>query len=432
MARSMGLNPASMPFFPGALRTSPEDDGSSAFIQKAFHGQDYSSISSHSFSSSDYRSTRSSPSPPQKEAQNTKDVRQQPSPTPERDKQHQPLIIRQSDTLKPYPGIESRIIREGSMFGTLGTLPERDERPSADEEQAAGSGHRTPNTTTYAVHPQQVQQQQGFGEPAPTLLLPALSDVGRSISGTTYSSASQISSQESNNLATPVTESQSQSFEDQLRASPLFHDVLDRLVRCEYASREIQRELSDLNRKVNILVERTHATSTQPEFKDPFAPTSNSSSSLQSRPSIGNIAPNQAAANDDISSISQRLNTLTSSVGQLLALQTQQMQQNLMVHPESRNSVIALSTPQLEIAPNQILAPTGISNPAMLGHGLPNRPETRSARQQNPNLRTWSSGNIELPVRPVVQELVRQEGSLRDKRRSSGLVRRDSASVRAI
>lgn len=329
------------------------------------------------------------------------------------------------DSLKPYPAIESRIIREGSMFGTLGTLSEKDERASADEEQA---GHQTPNMAAYAVrpHPAQHQQASASGEQAPTLLSPPPTDPRRSISGMSYPSASPVSSQESNNLATPVTDPQSSSFEAQLKASPLFHDILDRLVRCEYASQEVQRELSDLSRKVNILIERTLVNSIKPEFKDPFAP----SGSVQPRPSIGNIAPNQAAANDDTSSISQRLNMLTTSVEQLLALQTQQIQQNLVVHPESRNSVNSLITPHIEIAPNQILAPIGIPNNAsILGHGLPNRPEIRStSRQQNPN-RNWSS---ELPVRPAVQELVRQEGSLRDKRRSSGLVRRDSASASSL
>jgi len=228
----------------------------------------------------------------------------------------------------------------------------------------------------------------------------------------------------------------SQNFEAQLRASPLFHDFLDRLVRCELVSREIQRDVSDLNRKVNILIERSVLSNTQPEFKDPFAPSP--VNSLQSRPSMGNIAPNQAASTDDISSISQRINTLTSSVGQLLALQTQQIQhqqhQQQKISPtEGRNSISGRgnTTSQLDISQNQILSPSGIINAAMLNHGLPNRlHDIRSApRSQNPSARMWSSGSLELPLRPPAQDLGRQDSVLRDKRRSSGLSRRDSAGV---
>ncbi|KAF8913842.1 P-loop containing nucleoside triphosphate hydrolase protein [Gymnopilus junonius] len=45
-------------------------------------------------------------------------------------------------------------------------------------------------------------------------------------------------------------------------------------------------------------------------------------------------------------------------------------------------------------------------------------------------MRTWSAGNLDLPVRPSDQGLSRQDGVLRDKRRSvSGLLRRDSSGI---
>lgn len=408
MAKSAALNPASMPFFPGALRASADDDralsGLVTFGQ-AQHGVDPSVVS-------DYLSARSTPSPPS----SSQEVRQQSPLQPDKDRRSP--AIRQSDAVKPYPGIESRVFREGSMVGTLGTLPEKDEGPYAEDEHIAQSP------------PSSYRQQQ----PSEQALPVGLGSLGRSLSVATLSSASPVSlSNDSNSRATPILD----PFEAQLRASPLFHDILDRLVRCELVSREIQRDMSDLNRKVNILIERSVLNNNQPEFKDPFA--SSPVNPLQQRPSMGNIAPNQAASTDDISSISQRLNTLTSSVGQLLALQTQQIQhqqqQQLNISPaESRSSIIGLgnTNPQLDISPNHILSPSGLVNAAMLSH-LPNRPQDiRSAsRPQNPSVRMWSSGSLELPVRPG-QDLGRQDSMLRDKRRSSGLLRRDSAGVSII
>ncbi|KAF9534864.1 hypothetical protein CPB83DRAFT_843068 [Crepidotus variabilis] len=456
MARSAALNPASMPFFPGGLRSAPEDDvvsnssagsvGFTGFGTRMFRGQDRNSVSSHSAASSEYRSVRNSPSPPQPGIQGVNDARQPVSPGPGRDNQRQSPTIRQNDAGKPYPGIESRIVREGSHLGSLGTLSENEEKPSPDEdeEHAAGSGHQTPSALAQQHHLQQLQQHQnqrrqspqnGTKEPSPSL---PFGLTNRSFSGATYSSSSPVSSLDSNSRATPSTDHQAHSFEAQLKASPIIHDILDRLVRSEYATREIKDQINDVNRKVNFLVERA-LESSQPEFKDPFAqasvaPTNNH---LQHRPSIGNIAPNQAAGNDDISSISQRLNTLTSSVGQLLALQTQQMQHNLTSSgsmlppgPESRASVMGLSTPQLELAPHQVMTSSGISNAALLNHGLPNRPDLRSgARQPNPPMRAWSASNLDLPIRASVQDIGRQESGLRDKRRSSGLLRRDSSGL---
>jgi len=411
MARSAALNPASMPFFPGGFRGSDDESGSGlGFGQQVFRQQERGSVSSHSVSPSDYRSVRSSPSPPQGRSQ---EPRHQPSPVP-RETQRKSPTIRQTDAGKPYPTLEVRPIREGSMLGTLGTLPEGEDNQSSEEDQAPDSGHQTPGSSFYS-------QQQHVQERLPTLPF-SLGNIGGSVSRT-YTSPSPVSSQESNSRVTPAMDLQAQNFEAQLKASPIIHDILDRLVRCEYTTREIQRDLGDINRKVSVLVERALSINNNPEFKDPFASNS-ASSSMKPRPSIGNIAPNQASSTDDITSISQRLNTLTSSVGQLLALQTQQMQQTSVVEGRN-NSVISLNS-QLELAPNQVL-----NNTAVLGHGLPNRPDLRpTPRQPNPPMRTWSAGNLDLPVRPAEQNLARQEAILRDKRRSvSGLLRRDSSSV---
>ena len=413
------MNPASMPFFPGALRGSDDEGGiGRGIVQHVFHDR----ASLHSTSPSDYRSIRSSPSPPQ----GPEESRYQPSPI-QRDANSP--AFRHNDASKSYPAIETRTIREASMLGTLGTLLERENSPSLAEPDTIDAGTHTPGSSFSSLQ----HKHERLSSP-PNLA--SMSGPATAI-GVAYTSSSPVSSQNSSTRFTPaIADSQSQSFEAQLKASPMMHDILDRLVRCEYTTREIQRDLGDINRKVNLLVERAlGVNNSQPEFKDPFDTSSNLSNVIKHRPSVGNIAPNQAANTDDISSISQRLNTLTSSVGQLLALQTQQLQhqQTSISPPDGRNnSVISFNPPQLDLAPNQSMPPPGVGNAPMLGHSLPNRPDLR-IRHPNPPLRTWSAGTLDLPMRPSEQGIGRQEAILRDKRRSvSGLLRRDSSGVSYI
>ena len=310
------------------------------------------------------------------------------------------------------------------MFGTLGTLLERENSPSLAEPETIDAETHTPGSSFSSL-----QHMRERSPPPPNL---AGMSGPATVMGVAYTSSSPVSSQNSSTRFTPaIVDPQSQSFEVQLKASPMMHDILDRLVRCEYTTREIQRDLGDINRKVNLLVERAlGVNNSQPEFKDPFDTSLNPSNVIKHRPSVGNIAPNQAANTDDISSISQRLNTLTSSVGQLLALQTQQLQHQQTTISDGRsNSVISLNLPQLDLAPNQAMPPAGVGNAPMLGHSLPNRPDLRPRHPNTPS-RTWSAGTLDLPMRPPEQGLGRQDAIMRDKRRSvSGLLRRDSSGV---
>lgn len=93
------------------------------------------------------------------------------------------------------------------------------------------------------------------------------------------------------------------SFDAQAKASPFVNDLLDRLLRCEYSTKEIQRELGDVTRKLNWLIERSNSAGQSPQA------------------SVGPV--------DDVRALTQRVNTLTTSVGQLLALQTQAHMQNI-------------------------------------------------------------------------------------------------------
>jgi len=384
--------------------------------------QERASISSASISPSDYRSARSSPSP----SIDNRDVlhglanewsRLSPS-------------ARQVGAVGPHTGIESRVIKEATIMGGLDTLHEGD-----DHQETPGSLYREdgPHTPGSSFAFQKQRSHEFVHTPPASVIYKSSSVHGDPIS------ASPVSSLGSGSRLSSPGERQRQSFEEQLKASPVIHDILSRLVQCEIFRREIQHDLSEVHRQVNLLVERSFGVNSQPEFKDPFASAKTngnifpSSSFLGPRGSIGNIGPNQSLPSGDITTISQRLNTLTSSVGQLLAIQTQHIQ---ATNTDFRNtSIIGLNTHRADIAPNQSVPPSMISNPNILGHGLP-RPDMRHpTRHPGPPMRTWSAGNIELPPRPSDTHLGRQEAVNRDKRRSvagGALLRRESSGVCSI
>ncbi|KAG5639000.1 hypothetical protein H0H81_007908 [Sphagnurus paluster] len=420
MARSAALNPASMPFFPGGLRGGEEEGLGLGFRHHSLREQDRGSLTSLSISSSEYRSARSSPSPPSA----FEDTKSKPMLN---DRSRQSPPFGQLDAARSYPGTENRAARESSIAGSLDTLPEADDNLETPGPTSGGSGTQTPGASFFSL--QQQRSREHLATPPLSVIQNSMSFYGgRTSSSPTSSLESGSQFNHSNG------EHQSQSFDAQLKASPIIHDIMNRLLQCEYATREIQRDLGDMHHKVNLLVEQALGNNAQPEFKDPFASVNGNGHSFSPslggrfgpRPSLGNIAPNQSVPADDISTISQRLNTLTSSVGQLLAIQTQHIQST---NNELRSNSIAGFNPHHgDVAPNQTIPSSTISN---LGHGLPLRPELRSAtRQPNPPLRTWSAGTLDLPIRPSDVNTGRQENVVRDKRRSvTGLLRRDSAGV---
>ncbi|PFH51458.1 hypothetical protein AMATHDRAFT_142781 [Amanita thiersii Skay4041] len=422
MARSAALNPASVPFFPGGIRSCEDATSTMSLTSQEPREQDQTSVSSRSVSSPEHRSFTSSPSP----LSEKRIAVSSQSPEPLIEPQTSPAI-RQFDTTRPRPIFEARIQREPTMVSALSTLPEGEESQESSVPVVIGSRTQTPGTTFYHL-----QQQQGREHLSTPPI--AINFNSNPFPATAFSSASPVSSLDSGSHFSSNAEHQTVTIEAQLKASPLIRDILDRLVRCEFSTREIQHDLGELHRKVNLLLERALTTSTQPEFKDPFASGVNGSTLASAqlngmRPSIANIAPNQVAPADDISTISQRLNTLTSSVGQLLALQTQQLQQT--ANAELRNNSIVNLTTSPEVAPNQILS-SAMANQAGLGQGLPGRQDLRpSPRPPNPPLRTWSTGNLDLPLRPSESITLRQEPvPVRDKRRSvTGLLRRESTGI---
>lgn len=434
-SRSPALNPASTPFFPGAMRLS-DDDGNVnpplAFRQSLSREHQYSTSSSLSISPSDYRSVRSSPSPPQSALDRRIDngIHAQSPGDP---------LARHSPGLRlTDPDKALSIFRNPPR--DLNISPKHDGLQDGDETPGPTStgpipmnGNLTTPTSFYAN--MAMRSRERLGTP------PAVQESNSVRSGyihPPFVSSSPASSLDSGSHFAPSLEfSVSTSFEAQLRTSPLMNEVLDRLTRLEVANKEIQREMGDVHRKVDILVERALNSSSginaPVEFKDPFAPSSQSSQGFLApglngpRGSIANIAPNQNPPADDISTISNRLNTLTTSVGQLLALQTQQIQANTNVLQNTQ--LLAGGLPPTDMTPGLLnSAPT-------LGHGIPVRPDIRqsTSRIPNPPMRTWSAGTLDIPLRNTDSppaSMGRQDSIFRDKRRSvSGLLRRDSAGV---
>ncbi len=418
MAKSAALNPASMPFFPGGSRTSDEEDRLSiGFSLSGVHEQDRAFMSSVSLSPSDRPSVKSSPSPSSEGLDNVHDAgaRFDKSPS-DNDWIRRSSIIRTLDSTRPYPSFDSAVAREPSISSSLDAASATEETTYHSVSENGSSLHMSgPPTLRQSATPSIGIQSRSRSPFANNAVVASSSPVSSLSSGGQFTSNIDYSP----------------SFEVQLRSSPIINDILERLVRCEVSTREIHRNLNDVHRKVDLLLERSMGLTSQPEFKDPFAPPGSSSSLAGlpppgiSRLSVsGNIAPNQQSS-DDIIQISQRLNTLTSSVGQLLALQTQQHIQS--VGPTLGNNHITQDIP-----PNQLLTPLALSG-NVLSHGLPNRPEIRASRTPNPPMRTWSAGSLDLPVRPSdnLSALRGTDTLLRDnKRRSvSGLMRRDSAGV---
>lgn len=424
MAKSAALNPASVPFFPGARRTSDEEDRLSiGFSVSGVHEQDRAFMSSVSLSPSDHPSVKSSPSPSSEGLDNAHDAPPRFDKLPsDTDWTRRSSIVRHMDPIKQYPPFDSAVTREPSVSSSLDAVSAIEDPGYSPTDNGSSVPLSAPSTLRQSTTPSIGIQNRSRSPFSNNLVIASSSPVSSLGSGGPFTSNMDYSS----------------SFEAQLRLSPVINDILERLTRCEVSTREVHRNLNDVHRKVDILVERSMGFSSQPEFKDPFAPSSASSSlsgpslSSMGRLSISsNLAPNQQPS-DDIMQISQRLNTLTSSVGQLLALQTQQHMQGVVGPTTLGGSQLATIGPSQDIPPNQLLSPPLPLPGNVLNHTLPNRPEIRGSRTPNPPMRTWSAGSLDLPMRPSdnLAILRGSDAMLRDKRRSvSGLMRRDSGGV---
>ena len=446
--RSPGLNPSSTPFFPGGTATGKEEGGS-GFPKQAANRVDTdrasTASSSLSISPSDFRSVRSSPSPPQEDTNGgDKDspTMFRRSPTLSTEGSRGSPSIRAFDAGRSYPNVEMRSGREQSFAANL----EFDGYSEGEFPVAAIDSGTTAGSTRQA-------RESLF--PAGVLASARERLATPPVSGDPEAFRSSIVT---NNIYTPRASSSPSSldsagfssavmdqlsFDAQLKTSPLINDLVKRLIRYENNLVEIKRNLDEVNRKVDSLLDQSPSNHAL-EFNDPFSP-GNIATLNGSRPSL-NLAPHQLPTNsvapnqnltrdgpapDEVGQISQRLNALTSSVGQLLALQTQQIQATSAGLPTASS----LSGIPPDVITTQQIGPS--LSQQMLGNGLPpTRSEMRnSSRHPLQPVRTWSAGSLDLPPRGSIDSPVaattRQENLLRDKRRSTvALLRRDSAGVR--
>lgn len=430
MSRSPALNPASTPFFPGGF-LSKEDmaDGRSGgvgFRVPVNREQFSTSTSSLSISPSEYRSVKSSPSP----SQDGRDGKLDNGPQNQSpgDISRGSPAIGQVEAERGFPPILRTTARETSMSAILETIPDGDENPAS-----FANGIHTHNALYTTV---MSRNRERLNTPP---VVAEFSSRTSSFNNPPLMSSSPASSLDSGSMFTPSIDLPS-NFEAQLKSSPLIGEILDRLVRFEATTRKIQRDLGDVHHKVDMLLERSISANSAPEFRDPFAPTATPSFSTSGLNgprgsiigNIGNIAPNQGGPGDEITTISHRLNSLSTSVDQLLALSTQQMQANVA------NLQIPgfITSQQGDLSSGRTMGPPLSSNAALaLGHNLPGRQDLRpTPRMPNPPMRTWSAGTLDLASRGSESgppSLGRPDTIFRDKRRSvSTLLRRDSTGVR--
>jgi len=445
--RSPGLNPSSTPFFPGG-GTSGKDEGGSGFPRQAANRMDTdrasTASSSLSISPSDFRSIRSSPSPPQEDASGgDKDspTMFRRSPALSTEGSHRSPSIRAFEAGRTYPNVEMRNGREHSLAVNLefGGYSESEAPGVATDSGITIGGTRQARESLFPAGILASARERLATPP-----VSGDSDAFKSaiVTNNIYAprAASSPSSLDSAGLSNAVMDQL--NFEAQLKSSPLINDIVKRLIRYESNLAEIQRNLDEVHRKVDSLLEQPTASRT-PEFNDPFAP-GNIATLNGSRPSLA-LAPNQLPPNpitpnqiltqngsapDEVGQISQRLNALTSSVGQLLALQTQQIQATSASLPTAPS----MSGISPDIITTQPIGPSLSQH--LLGNGLPStRLDPRNSPRHPPQpMRTWSAGSLDLPPRGSVDSSAattsRQESLFRDKRRSTvALLRRDSAGV---
>ncbi|KAI0080734.1 hypothetical protein K474DRAFT_162514 [Panus rudis PR-1116 ss-1] len=427
VSRSPALDPTSTPFFPGgALSKEDETRGGVAlgFRLQANREQYVSSTSSLSISPSEYRSIKSSPSPPQ-------DDRDGRATGPQihlqqADGSRGSPAIQQVDSERAYSVSARPSTRESSIPMALETIPDSEETPGP----ITINGSFLPNAlyTTFVG-----RNREHLGTPP---VIPEANPRPSSFNSGHIMSSSPSSSLHSGSMFMQDYDTTS-SIESQLKASPIINDVLDRLLRCESSIREFQRELGDVTRKVGLLLERSISANSPPEFRDPFAPSASMSApGLNGHRGsvISNVAPNQPVPNDDISSISHRLSSLSTSVDQLLALQTQHLHTGPSSFPGPQS--LPNNSLTVEMASARALPPSLSS--AALGHGPPGRAELRpNSRLPGPPMRTWSAGNLDIPGRgsesgPSPHN--RPDALLRDKRRSvsAAVLRRDSVAGESL
>lgn len=211
------------------------------------------------------------------------------------------------------------------------------------------------------------------------------------------------------------------NLDTQIKNHPFLHDILDRVIRTEYAQRDLSRELGALSSKINFIAERLEQADSRRSFSSSPNPGGLIGTNMPMPPA--GLGPLQAAGAGD-GDISKRLDALTNSVERILMIQQNSMNPgghgnngpfpgNGPVSPGGFDGV-----PNMNMNMNM-----GIPG----GLGPPSRPHSRNPP---PPVRTWSAGSLDMPLRQD-PHLGRPDVLLNQKRRSivGNLNRRDSTAV---
>jgi hypothetical protein len=139
------------------------------------------------------------------------------------------------------------------------------------------------------------------------------------------SPVSSVSAPSAASAGLPVAD---KSFDAQAKTSPYLQDILDRVLRTEYAQRDLSREVNNLLTKVNFIVERLEQVVPQRSFAPSPIPGATGSlgppSHLSVSPPSSMNGPFGLGGPREEGDISKRLDALTNSVQQILMIQQQQ------------------------------------------------------------------------------------------------------------
>ena len=334
---------------------------------------------------------------------------------------------------RPYPQVESNLIRERSLSGYVENLDENATPPPSGfaprgplaRQASLGANsvfplQRQPSLTTTLSR----QPSDNYFTPPPSLHnAPVTSNASQSVLSDqpilTSSPVSSVSAPSAASAALPVAD---KSFDAQAKTSPYLQDILDRVLRTEYAQRDLSREVNNLLTKVNFIVERLEqvvpqrpfAPSPIPGATGPLGPPSH----LSVSPPSSITGPFGLGPREE-GDISKRLDALTNSVQQILMIQ--QQQQLAPGFPPNGN------LNGRDFAPDQV-SPNSNGGTSPFGGPISHRPGQRTP---GPPMRTFSAGNLDLPLRPELHAGGPPSNLLNQKRKSiaGNLGRRDSTMV---
>ena len=433
-ARGGPLNPTSLPFFPGGSSHGSESGDLPVGLgfRLPRNSEIERSSSSTLLASSDYRSVNSSPSPPGGNPEMHVSLLSKGRPTAFGE------AIEALDDDVDEPVISSRHVDE--------MVSERLHEIFADGEETPGplGSQWIDGSKHNANHLSLSDPLSGVSRSTSTspFILPrtespySINVKNARIPSFGFKSLSPVSSASSGALHGPNPELPPSNFEVQLKTSPFIMELLGRLSHYEHRHTDIQRELTELHRKINLLLDRSLGlVGSEPEFKNPFTQQNLNGDQFSSSgmlTPVSALSPLQSTTSksDELNQLSERLDSLTVSVGQMLAFQGQQHSSNPPVGlSQSRNNFPSRQG-SFDIAPNQVVTPP-VTQTAIANHSFPVRPDYRSAtRASTMPMRTWSAGNIEVPARLLDPNNIRQDNLSRDKRRSvANINRRDSTGV---